>query len=82
MKLVKLSEFKWTDDYSWHRTLTCVNHPTAVYYTKNPFWRHLHIIRFPEDMPPYTECPCPVDDLRVVCEDDGTTAVGKPDYAE
>jgi hypothetical protein len=67
--LVPLHDFAWTDDYSFMRVLTCVNHPTAKYLTKNVFNRHLHVVDFPEGMT--RECPCPLDDLRVVAEESG-----------
>lgn len=80
--LIPIREFKWTDDFSWLRTLTCANHPTAKYYTKNPYQRSIHFVSAPDGFPMWEECRCPNSDLRVVCEDDGITAVGKPDYAE
>lgn len=69
--LVSVDDFPWTDDFSWMRELTCVNHPTAKYYTKNLFSRGLHIITLPQGIPmeerTYTgECKCPLRDLVVV----------------
>lgn len=52
-------------DLSCMKTLTCVNHPTAVYLTKNPWMRGIHVIKFPEGFE-YKECPCPFSDLRVM----------------
>lgn len=66
-KLVPIKEFEWTDDYSFHRTLTCKNHPTAKYFTKNPFFRSIHLIKIPEDMT--EECKCPFEDLVVVVKE-------------
>lgn len=81
MKLMKLDEagaagaVDWRDK-STHKTLTCANHPTARYLTKNPWERGLHFIR-PCDEAPVEgwpgsglECPCPFSDLRVVVFDD------------
>lgn len=65
-ELVEIWAFTWTGDYSWLRTMTCRNHPTAVYYTKNWWDRHLHLVQTPVDLPPFTECDCPVCDLVVV----------------
>lgn len=68
MKLTPISEYEWGEDYSL-KTLTCVNHPTARYLTKNPFCRGIHVIRFPEgDIPRSVtgECQCPLSALAVV----------------
>lgn len=62
------------NDMSTMKSLTCVNHPGALYSTKNPWERSLHVIQVPtpEDMKPGEhrtstgECECPFDDLRVV----------------
>lgn len=69
-ELVQISAFTWTDDLSWLRELTCRNHPTAKYYTKNWWDRRLHLVEYPADMPPYTECPCPASDMVVVIRPD------------
>jgi len=72
MKLTPIKEYAWTDDYSFMREMTCKNHPTAKYLTKNPFSRGIHIIKLPEgDIPrgETGECQCPLSDL-VVVEDD------------
>lgn len=72
MKLTPIREYEWTEDYSFMRTLTCKNHPTARYLTKNPWWRQIHIIKFPEGDIPRSgtgECQCPFEDL-VVIEDE------------
>jgi len=66
---VPVGEWKWTEDYSYSRKLTCKNHPTAVYYTKNPWARNLHLIQRPVgDIPrsPTGECVCPFSDLVVL----------------
>jgi hypothetical protein len=62
------------DDLSTMKALTCVHHPSALYTTKNPWQRSLHLITPPSeaDMKPgerrtaTRECECPFDDLRVV----------------
>ena len=77
-KLIPINEYKWTDDYSWHRTLTCVNHQDAVYYTKNFFMRSVILVKVPSgDIERLStgECACPVTDLRVVEELKGTANV-------
>lgn len=69
MKLTPIGEYEWTDDYSFLRTLTCKNHPTARYLTKNPWWRGIHIIKLPEGDIPRSEtgeCQCPLLDLAVI----------------
>lgn len=62
-------------DFSTMKELTCVNHPTAEYLTKNPWQRSLHFIHpcveaMSEPHPDWPlhglECPCPFSDFRVV----------------
>jgi len=53
----------WSD-LSTMKTLTCVNHPTAEYTTKNPWRRTLHLMKCPGGMD--VECSCPFGDLRLV----------------
>jgi hypothetical protein len=67
MKLTPIRDYKWTDDYSFHRKLTCKNHPTARYLTKNPYFRSIHLIKLPDGET--KECTCPFDDLMVIEED-------------
>ena len=67
--LVPINEFKWTDDYSFMRTLTCINHQTARYSTKNPFFRSLICTKLPEgdiERSNTGECTCPMSNLVVV----------------
>lgn len=54
----------WSD-LSTMKHLTCINHPTALYLTKNPWSRTLHWIRASKEFPG-SECPCPFEDLRVI----------------
>lgn len=50
-----------------HYILTCRNHPLAKYSTKNPYQRHLHLIRNYEGGEfEFKECECPFNDLVVV----------------
>lgn len=72
MKLTRIGDFPWDDDFSTHRSLTCINHPTALYSTKNPYHRGIHFLRTANEFPYGTECPCPFSDLAVLCNDDGT----------
>lgn len=69
-QLVPIGLFPWSDDYSWSRMLTCLNHSTARYYTKNPFWRNLHLVKLPQDANiPRSgtgECTCPMEYLAVI----------------
>jgi hypothetical protein len=72
MTLIPINEFKWTDDYSYHRTLTCKNHPTARYSTKNPYDRNIHIITLPEgpvERDASGDCKCKFTDLMVIAEE-------------
>ena len=73
MKLVPVRDFPWSGDYSTMHSLTCVNHPTARYLTKNPFARNIHLIKRPEGDIPRTpdtgECLCPFGDLAVIVPD-------------
>lgn len=64
--LVRLDDFPFTNDYSYHRTLTCVNHPQQRWFTKNPYDRSIFYMPSAGDP---TECRCPADDLRVVVEE-------------
>lgn len=48
-------------------SLTCRNHPTARYLTKNPYCRQLHFIEGPEGSP-FKECACAFDDLVVLVD--------------
>jgi hypothetical protein len=62
-------EFAWTDDYSFMRTMTCKNHPTARYSTKNPADRSIFCRKLPEgdiERSHTGECMCPISDLVVV----------------
>lgn len=69
MKLTPVSEYVWTEDYSFLRSLTCKNHQTARYLTKNPWFRSLHLIKPPEgdiQRSETGECVCPFNDLMVI----------------
>ncbi|KIQ62411.1 hypothetical protein TR51_25570 [Kitasatospora griseola] len=73
LTLIPVRNFEWTDDLSYMRTLTCKNHPTARYLTKNPFSRGLNLTKWPEDddtpRTPIGECTCPFGDLVVIVEE-------------
>lgn len=64
---VSIHEYEWTDDYSYLRKLTCKNHPTARYLTKNPWFRGVHIQKFPDGMT--SDCSCPFNDMVVIIEE-------------
>jgi hypothetical protein len=73
MPLVPVREFTWTNDYSFMRELTCKNHQTAKYLTKNPFDRNLHLVKVPEGDIERTdtgECKCPFNDLMVIVKEE------------
>jgi hypothetical protein len=72
MKLIPIKEFNWGEVGPSYE-LTCINHQTAVYYSKNPWLRNLHFSRGAEDIGPFTECPCPFSDLVVKVEEDCTS---------
>jgi hypothetical protein len=68
-KFVPIGEFNWTNDYSFMYELTCKNHPTAQYLTKNPYHRSLRVVKVPEgdiERSASGECTCPFSDLVVV----------------
>lgn len=66
-KHIPVDEFEWGEIGPMHE-LTCKNHPTAEYLTKNPWMRGIHFIKGPKEFGPFTECPCPFGDLVVVVE--------------
>jgi len=68
---VPINEFEWPEPGGLFE-VTCKNHPTAEYLTKNPWSRSLHAVGMPtdEDMAgaPRSvtgECRCPFDHLVV-----------------
>ncbi len=69
MQLIPLDEshkhVNW-EDFSTMKVLTCKNHPTARYSTKNPWQRRLHILEYPKDC--QGECSCPMSDLCLIVE--------------
>lgn len=67
-KMIPVKEFDWGEIGPLHK-LTCRNHPTAEYLTKNPWARGLHLIKTPDGFPTLEECPCPFEDLVVVVEE-------------
>jgi hypothetical protein len=69
MQLIPIVKHNWTEDYSYLREVTCKNHQTAVYLTKNPYNRSLHLVELPEGMT--EECKCPFADLAVLVDDNG-----------
>lgn len=76
MRLVPIREFEWTNDYSYHRNMTCINHPTARYSTKNPYFRSIFVHKLPEgdiERSDTGECTCHISDLAVIVEEPETT---------
>lgn len=74
MTLVLIGEFEWGEIGPTHE-LTCINHQDAVYMSKNPWHRGLHVIKLPEGLKPEErsmtgECKCPMRDLAVKVEDE------------
>lgn len=72
IKYVSVHEFKWP---AWGQEgesflMTCKNHPTAEYASKNPWTRNLHFLKTAEGFPFGVECTCPFDDLVVLVEED------------
>jgi len=52
----------FTGDYTYHRILSCTNHPEYVFSSKNPYYRSI----FPVGA---QSCSCPVSDLTVIGDD-------------
>lgn len=67
MKHIPVGEFRFPEPGPVMFDMTCRNHPTARYSTKNPYQRGLHILKFPDGMT--GECPCPFSDMVVIVED-------------
>ena len=66
---IPVNEFPWPEPGAMF-TLTCKNHPSARYLTKNPFMRSLHLIEVPVDLKPEEktstgECACAFADMIV-----------------
>lgn len=74
---VPWAKFAWTDDYSWDRTMTCHNHPSAKYYTKNFLAMAVFLVQSPNGYRLGEECQCGPDAMVVVCNAWGI-ALGKP----
>jgi hypothetical protein len=57
----------FTEDYTYHRILSCRNHPHLRWSTKNPYTRS--VFPFPTNMQTLAdvdECTCPLDDATVI----------------
>ena len=69
MELVILKDapVDW-DDRSFHKVLTCVNHPEARWLTKNPWDRSIFVRKGANggDIETDPECDCPFSDLRYI----------------
>jgi hypothetical protein len=66
IQLIPIGDYPWGEVGNDMVTLTCKNHPTAEYSTKNPWLRGIHIHKYPDGW--RSECPCPFGDLAVVVE--------------
>lgn len=75
VKLIPVGEFEFPEPGPDMFTLTCVNHQTARYSTKNPFERTLKVLKFPEgddiERTETGECACPFRDLVVIVGEEG-----------
>lgn len=72
MNPTPISEFDFGEPGPTMYELTCKNHPTARYLTKNPHCRSLIVADLPKGDIPRTstgECTCPVSDLVVIGSD-------------
>ena len=59
-------EYKFSDDLSYHRNLSCVNHPELRWSSKNPFMRTVFYLgEFG------TKCGCTFRDMTVVRVENG-----------
>jgi hypothetical protein len=67
-KFIPVREFAWGEPSVLH-AMTCKNHPTAAYLTKNPWERGIHFVKGADEFPYGVECPCPFDDLVVVVDE-------------
>jgi len=58
------------EDRSYHKTLTCKNHPRSRWTTKNPWDRSIFPVKgvYGVDMIADEECLCAFSDLRVVIQ--------------
>lgn len=56
------------DDFSFHKILTCVNHPRTRFTTKNPWYRSIFTDCGISGAPMYLdkECKCPFNDMRYI----------------
>lgn len=61
-----VEEFDWAHNGMKDQLLTCRNHNTGLWMTKNPSSRHLHFLREPIGMS--WECSCPFSDLVVITD--------------
>lgn len=68
--LIPVGEFEFPEPGSKMFDMTCKNHPTALYSTKNPYLRGLHFLKAADGFGPISECPCPFSYLVVIVEND------------
>ena len=72
MELVSMDRIGNWSDLSVMKEMTCKNHPTARYLTKNPSTRGLHFVTVSDEgmrgefEDGKLECPCPFSDLMVI----------------
>ena len=79
--LVPAGTYEWGNDFSYHRVMTCRNHPTARYSSKNAWQRSIFISVKPvADGTPRSEngdCTCVIGDLLVMVPEEASQADGK-----
>lgn len=64
-KLIWVYEFPFPEPGPQTFYMTCINHQTARYSTKNPFQRNIHVLAFPEGFGS-KECDCPFSEMVVI----------------
>lgn len=63
------------NDFSFHKQMTCVNHPELRWTSKNPWHRSIFFVSWMIA----SECSCPFTDMRYVEVNDGGTDDGRTD---
>lgn len=66
---IPIREFDWEANNMAMQYLTCRFHTDALYLTKHPQIRNLHLIEYPRGQ--FGECPCALNDLVVIITREG-----------